>query len=158
MFSALGKCHQPAVTQLDQETYVSPLVQTMPWHQGVIWNNVNSLRPRPNRRHFADDIFKYIFLNENVWISVTISLKFVPKGSINKIPALVQIMAWRRPGDKPLSEAMMIILLTHMYSVHTQTQTLEQKLSAPVVCFMVVLFREKMSWYDGLGIHIESIQ
>ena len=33
-----------------------------------------------------------------------ISMKFVPKGPINNIPALVQIMAWRRPGDKPLSE------------------------------------------------------
>ena len=26
----------------------------------------------------ADDIFKCIFLNENVWISIKISLKFVP--------------------------------------------------------------------------------
>ena len=68
----------------------------------------NSLRPRQNRRHFADDIFKCIFLNENVDISIKISLKFVPKGPINKIPALVQIMAWRRPGDKPLSEPMMV--------------------------------------------------
>ena len=33
-----------------------------------------------------------------------ISLKFVPKGPINNIPALVQIMAWRRSGDKPLPE------------------------------------------------------
>ena len=49
----------------------------------------------------ADDIFKCIFLNENVWISIKISLKFVPKGLINNIPALVQIMAWRRVGDKP---------------------------------------------------------
>ena len=72
----------------------------------------NSLRPRPNRRHFADDIFKWIFLNEDVRISI--SLKFVPKGSINKIPALVQIMAWRRPGDKPLSEPMAVILLMHI--------------------------------------------
>ena len=49
-------------------------------------------------RRFADDIFKRIFLNENVWISIKISLKFVPKGPIDNIPALVQIMAWRRPG------------------------------------------------------------
>ena len=34
-------------------------------------------------------------------------LKFVPKGPINTIPALVQIMVWRRTGDKPLSELMM---------------------------------------------------
>ena len=68
---------------------------------------VNSLRPRQNRRHFADDVFKCNFLNENVWIQIKISLKFVPKGPINNIPALVQIMAWCRIGDKPLSEPMM---------------------------------------------------
>ena len=43
-----------------------------------------------------------------------ISLKFIPKGSINNIPALVQIMAWRRAGAKPLSEPMMASLLTHV--------------------------------------------
>ena len=75
---------------------------------------VNTLRPRQNGRRFADDIFKCIFLNENVWIPIKISLKFVPRGPINYIPALVQIMAWRRPGDKPLSEQMMIRLPTHI--------------------------------------------
>ena len=74
----------------------------------------NTLRPRQNGRHFADDIFKCTFLNENVSIPVTISLKFVPKGAINNIPALVQIMVWRRSGDKPLSEPMMVNLLTHI--------------------------------------------
>ena len=74
----------------------------------------NSLRPRQNGRLFADDTFKRIFLNEIVWISIQISLKFVPKGPINNNPALVQIMAWRRPGDKPLSEPMMVISLTHI--------------------------------------------
>ena len=44
-----------------------------------------------------------------------ISLKFVPKGRINNIPALVQIMAWRCPGDKPLSEPMMVSLPMHIY-------------------------------------------
>ena len=37
-----------------------------------------------------------------------ISLKFVPNGQINNTPALVQIMAWRRSGDKPLPEPMMV--------------------------------------------------
>ena len=78
-------------------------------------NLVNTLRPRQNSRHFPDDIFKCIFLNENVWILIKISLKFVPNGSINNIPALVQIMVWRRPGDKPLSETMMVRLPTHIY-------------------------------------------
>ena len=76
--------------------------------------NINSLRPRLNRRPFADDIFNCIFLNENEWILPRISLKFVPRVRINNIPALVQIMAWRRPGDKPLSEPMMVSLLTHI--------------------------------------------
>ena len=67
-----------------------------------------------NGSHFPDEIFKCIFLNENVWISIEISLKFVPKGLFNNIPALVQIMAWRRSGDKPLSETMMVSLLTHI--------------------------------------------
>ena len=86
------------------------------WHHSIvgIWNApnrrpncncrhtmVNSLRPRQNRRHFADDIFKCIFQNENEWVSLRISLKFVPKVRINNIPSLVQVMAWRRPGDKP---------------------------------------------------------
>ena len=54
------------------------------------------------------------FFNENVWISINISLKFVPRGPINNIPALVQVMAWCRPGDKPLSEPMMVRLPTHI--------------------------------------------
>ena len=35
-------------------------------------------------------------------------LKVVPKDPINTIPALFQIMAWRRQGDNPLSEAMLV--------------------------------------------------
>ena len=49
--------------------------------------NLNTLRPRQNGRHLPDDIFKYIFLNENVWISIKISLQFVSKGPINNIPS-----------------------------------------------------------------------
>ena len=75
---------------------------------------VNTLRPRQNGRHFADDTFKRIFLNENVRISIKIPLKFVPKSPIDNIPALFQIMAWCRPGDKPLSKAMMESLLMHI--------------------------------------------
>ena len=74
---------------------------------------INTLRPRQNGHRFADDTFKRIFLNENVRISIKISLMFVPKVRINNIPALVQIMAWCRPGDKPLSELMLVIVPTH---------------------------------------------
>ena len=58
--------------------------------------------------------FKCIFLNENVWGLVEIPLKYVPECRIDNKQALVQIMAWCRPGDKPLSKPMMVILLTHI--------------------------------------------
>ena len=74
----------------------------------------NTLRPRQNGRHFKDGILKCIFFNENVWISITISLNVVPGGPISNIPSLVQIMAWRRPSAKPLSEPMMVGLPTHI--------------------------------------------
>ena len=81
----------------------------------------NSLRPRQNGRLFADDTFKRIFLNENITISIK---KFVPKGLINNIPALVLIMAWRRPGDKPLSEPMLVRSLTHICVTRPQWDNL----------------------------------
>ena len=74
----------------------------------------NTLRPRQNRHRCADNIFKCIFLNENASIAIKISLKFVANDPINNIPALVQIMAWHRPGDKPLSEPMIVSLPTHI--------------------------------------------
>ena len=84
----------------------------MPGHYlNQCWFIVNILRPRQNGRHFPDDIFSW---KENVSISFKISLKVVPKGRINNITALVRIMAWRRPGDKSLSEPMMVNLLTHI--------------------------------------------
>ena len=74
----------------------------------------NTLRPRQNGRRFADDTFKRIYLNENVRISIKISMKFVPMSPINNNSSLVQIMAWRRSGDKPVSKPMMVSLLTHI--------------------------------------------
>ena len=63
-----------------------------------IWY-IGTLRPRQNGHRFPEDIFKCIFLNENVWISLKISLKFVSKGPINNIQALFQIMAWCLVGS-----------------------------------------------------------
>ena len=90
------------------------------------------MRPRQNGRHFADAIFKCIFLNENVWIPIKISLKFVPEGPINNIPALVQIMAWHQPGDKPLSETMMVRLPMHICVTRPQWVKMEPALFAGV--------------------------
>ena len=74
----------------------------------------NTLRLRWNRCHFANDIFKCIFLNEIVLILIKISLQSILKDPINNISAFGQIMAWCRPGDKPLSEPMMVIVLMHI--------------------------------------------
>ena len=74
----------------------------------------DTLRTKRNGHHFAEDFFKCIFLNENIRISITISLKFIPKCSINNIAALVQIMAWRLPGDELLSDPMMVIVFTYI--------------------------------------------
>ena len=63
---------------------------------------------------FFNNIFKWIMLNENAWISIKISLKFVAKGPINNIPSLVKIMAWCQPGDKPLSKPMIVSVPTHI--------------------------------------------
>ena len=107
----------------------------------------NTLRLRQNGGHFADDIFKWIFLNENVWIPIKFSLKFVPQGPINNIPALVQIMAWHRPGDKPLSGPMMVRLPTHICVTRPQWVKMKK-----------ALFHIK-TVFPGVEIHIiKSIQ
>ena len=68
---------------------------------------VNSSPCGQNGHHFADNIFWHIFWNEKVISWIKISLKFVHKGPIDKSPSLIQIMAWRRIGDRPLSEPML---------------------------------------------------
>ena len=75
---------------------------------------VNTLRLKKNGHHFTDGMYKCMFLNVNVRISINISLNFVPYDPIDYKSALVQIMAWREASNKPLSEPMMTYLLTHI--------------------------------------------
>ena len=110
----LNLCEHVVLLGLQASTLAALLFAVHPVHTEAVSILINTLRPRRNGRHVPDDIFKYIFYNENVWISLKISLTFVPKVRINHISALVPIMAWRRPGDKPLSEPMMVSLLTHI--------------------------------------------
>ena len=79
-------------------------ISSMKWTPGTL--SINVLRPMQNGCLFTD-ILKCIFLNENAWILIKISSKFVPNCLINSIPALVQIMAWHWPGDKPSSEPLL---------------------------------------------------
>ena len=78
-----------------------------PLHVAIVSDPpLNTLRPRQNCHHFADYILKFIFTNESMWTSISTSLRLGPKRRMNNIPALVQIMAWHRPVDKPLPEPM----------------------------------------------------
>ena len=92
--------------------------KSVKWIKFIGWDGLlplfNTLIPIQNGLQFPDDIFKGILLNENVWVSLKISLTFVPKARINNIPALVQIRAYRGPGAKPLSEPMVVSLFTHI--------------------------------------------
>ena len=100
----------------------------------------NTLGPKQNGRPFPDDIFKCIYLNENVCIVVNISLKFVPRDPINDFPALFQIRPWRRPGDKPLSESMMVSLPAHICVTRV-----DQALDCKLGCSKIT---ENIMWYN----------
>ena len=79
-----------------------------PKPQNWMWKYLTHLPLNKVADAFAEDIFERIFLNENTRISTIISLRFVPRGSNDKKSALVQVMAWRRTGDKRLPEQMLI--------------------------------------------------
>ena len=102
-----------------------PRMVRLPTHMCVTraqW--VNTLRPRQNIHHFADDIFKCILLNEKVWVSLKIPLNFVHKVRINNIIALVQIMAW---CHEPLSEPLIVSVLTHVCVLDLNELNLHQR-------------------------------
>ena len=81
-----------------------------PWGPLLTWVNSTS-PPGQNGRHFADNIFGWIFVNEKFCILIKISLKFVPKGSIDNNPAfgLDNGLAPNKWQD---------IIWTNAYSVH----------------------------------------
>ena len=133
---------------------------------GVVWSvllNYNELEPPPpppppgqNGRHFGRRHFKRIFLNKTVWISVKISLKFVPK-SPNK--NIFQIMAWCRPGDKPLSEpTMSLFLLTHICVTRPQRVKDCVNNCYKWMIFTVSYIIYKWSLYRGQGKHKRSLR
>ena len=124
--------------------------------------------PRQNGRHFPDDIFKWIFLNENVWISINISLKFVPRGPINNIITLVQVMAWRRPGDKPLSEPMMVRSPTHICVTRpqwvdnepTEPCSVLHYLTNQMCCYQIwkdLIYKWSFYLFDGNNANVEYL-
>ena len=67
--------------------YHTVLIFTLKKGKNTPFSIVNTLRPRKNGLHFPDDIFKCIFLNETISVSLEILLKFAPNGPINNIQA-----------------------------------------------------------------------
>ena len=79
------------------------------WMSQCQWNNPDGCgltywgRDKLDCRHFEDDILKGTFFNENVWISLRISLKF-------ELTILHHRFIGRQPGHKPLSEPTMTLI------------------------------------------------
>ena len=102
-------------------------------------SNLNIMGPRQDGRHFPDDIYKWIFFIENCCIWIKISLKYVPKSPIDNNLAFIQIMARHRPGDKPLSEPMIVRLQLHICVSRLQWVNktgLLQKKAMHIICKM----------------------
>ena len=67
----------------------------------------------------------------------------------NNITALVQIMAWRRLGDKPLSEPMMVNLLTHICVTRPQWVNYKIFICYPYLVWVCTFF--ELEWISGNG-------
>ena len=106
-------CTQKTMSSHWNINQIPVLVMLKAWCGGHhVYNNSTS--PRQNGRHFTDDIFKHIFVNENVWILLKISLKFISKVPINNISALIQIMACRWLAPSHYLNRLCFILLMHI--------------------------------------------
>ena len=64
---------------------------------------INTVSPKQHGCHFADDIFKYLLLNEKFYTLFQISLKFVPEGPTDNViigsgngwgPNSQQVITW----------------------------------------------------------------
>ena len=96
------------------------ITQDGPWEAGLRFTQVlfiNSSLPGQNGHHFADNIFRFIYLNKTFCILIKILLKFVPKDPTDNKWVLVQVMAWCLIGDKPLPKPM-LIQFTDAYVQH----------------------------------------
>ena len=137
----------PKLVWKQLEYYVSPTNDRHPCYlvMKYVVYTLNTLRPRQDGCYFADDVSKCIFFNENVWVLLKIPLNFVPKGPINNIPALVQIMAWCRPGNKPLSEPMLVYVPTHICVTRPQWFNDKLRLNRIVDCYFTIII-SSINW------------
>ena len=76
-----------------------------------------------------------------------ISLKYVPNGLIDNITASIRVMAWRRTGDKPLSERMFYVLLSHICVIRPKGVVYANTIA---ILAAVYGFCCKIPWEDGV--------
>ena len=126
-------------------TLVNSTVSWLMWQETYTLQNVSGVEfilTHCDRYKIA--ILQMTFSNafswiKSVWISLEISLKFVPRVRINIITILVQIMGWRRPGDRALSGPMVVSLLTYM------CVTRPQWVNGKVICVFYNLIKDPYS-------------
>ena len=134
---------------LDSYIYQQAYVRYI-WLSGA-GHGINILGSKQNSRHFADDIFICIFLYEN-WIFNQISLKFVPKRAIDHTWYTNTGLDWRRIDAKPLSEPMMVFLLTHICATRPQCV----KTRCVRIC-LTVLNYSNVFWKSIKGVNFSPV-
>ena len=83
-------------------------------HAAKLWRHLLTHWGRDKMVAIYQTSFSNAFSWKNIFgFRLRFHWHFLPQGTISDIPELVQIMAWRRPGEKPLFEPMMVILLRH---------------------------------------------
>ena len=142
--------HQNGSHRYHSTSWQTPYCNTI--NGANLWTHINTFSQRQNGRNFADDIFKCIFLNENVWFPINISLKFVAKCLIDNFSALVQIIAWCRPVDTPLSETMIVSLPKHICSCTSTLSEIQQvvTLKQDVFCYFIRMDDQQQQHKTGL--------
>ena len=107
------------------------------YHQAAVNQHIEAETKWPPfcRWHFQMHFLEWKCMKFN-----KISHKFVSKGPITNIPTLVQIMAWRQPGNKPLSEPMLVSLLMHTYVAWPQCVNIKHSEENLAITTIVVFF------------------
>ena len=87
-----NECSQPASkSSWDSQDFgdVNMVLKMVHFHKSSRPQWVNSSPAGQNGRHFEDDVFGCIFVNDKFCFLIKISLKFVPNGPIDNNSALV---------------------------------------------------------------------
>ena len=105
--------------------------------------SLNASPPGQNGRHFADEIFRCISVNETFCILIRISLTFVAKGLIDNMSALVRFMVYSHAISQSLKLYVKYNLL--LDSLITDTTELICTLSPMLRIFSAQLQRVSIS-------------